>query len=147
MGELNFRVTRWLNKVLTVHSAVSVSSPSSNQDCQKGAARRFVNRLNREIGREQGDREELNRGLMDSPQLWHFFGVRKYLGGELNSPVVEWFNKGLMSLLSPSSAPGDPSLHTWPHTPFVAWRFHRPSQQAVVTSPAHESCESNLKLW
>eukprot|EP00959_Pyramimonas_sp_CCMP1952_P032885 689509-Pyramimonas_sp.AAC.1 len=75
MGELNFRVTRWLNKVLTVHSAVSVSSPSSNQDCQKGAARRFVNRLNREIGREQGDREELNRGLMDSPQLWHFFGV------------------------------------------------------------------------
>eukprot|EP00976_Prorocentrum_cordatum_P070863 1180098-Prorocentrum_minimum.AAC.1 len=27
-GELNFRVTRWLNKVLTVNSTVSVSSPA-----------------------------------------------------------------------------------------------------------------------
>eukprot|EP00976_Prorocentrum_cordatum_P034882 709117-Prorocentrum_minimum.AAC.1 len=28
-------------------------------------------------------------------------GVRKYLGGELNSPVAEWLNKGLMSASSP----------------------------------------------
>eukprot|EP00976_Prorocentrum_cordatum_P053403 1077677-Prorocentrum_minimum.AAC.1 len=27
MGELNFRVTRWLNKVFTVNSTASVSSP------------------------------------------------------------------------------------------------------------------------
>ena len=46
--------------------------------------------------------ERPNKGLMDNPQLWHFFGVRKYLGGELNSPVVEWLNKGLMSVSSPN---------------------------------------------
>eukprot|EP00976_Prorocentrum_cordatum_P067080 1178580-Prorocentrum_minimum.AAC.1 len=40
---------------------------------------------------------------MDNPQLWHFFGFRKYLGGELNSPVVEWLNKGLMSVWSPTN--------------------------------------------
>eukprot|EP00959_Pyramimonas_sp_CCMP1952_P239503 5005529-Pyramimonas_sp.AAC.1 len=42
--------------------------------------------------------EWLNKGLMGNPQLGHFFGVRKYSGGELrNSPVVEWLNKGLMA--------------------------------------------------
>eukprot|EP00959_Pyramimonas_sp_CCMP1952_P398471 8349420-Pyramimonas_sp.AAC.1 len=35
---------------------------------------------------------------MDHSQLWCFFGVRKDLGGELNSPVVERLNKGLMSV-------------------------------------------------
>eukprot|EP00959_Pyramimonas_sp_CCMP1952_P387599 8123124-Pyramimonas_sp.AAC.1 len=29
VGELNFRVTRWLNKVLMVHFTVSASSPSA----------------------------------------------------------------------------------------------------------------------
>eukprot|EP00976_Prorocentrum_cordatum_P101762 1192776-Prorocentrum_minimum.AAC.1 len=38
---------------------------------------------------------------MDNPRLGHFFGVRNYLGGELNSPVVEWLNKGLMAVSSP----------------------------------------------
>eukprot|EP00959_Pyramimonas_sp_CCMP1952_P079724 1667406-Pyramimonas_sp.AAC.1 len=38
---------------------------------------------------------------MDNPQLGHFFGVRKYWGGEFNSPVVEWLNKGLMAVSSP----------------------------------------------
>eukprot|EP00959_Pyramimonas_sp_CCMP1952_P301854 6315955-Pyramimonas_sp.AAC.1 len=33
---------------------------------------------------------------MDNSQLWHFFGVRNDLGGELNSPVVDWLNRGLM---------------------------------------------------
>eukprot|EP00959_Pyramimonas_sp_CCMP1952_P353825 7413229-Pyramimonas_sp.AAC.1 len=37
----------------------------------------------------------------DNSQLGHFFGVRIYFGGELNSPVVEWLNKDLMSMLSP----------------------------------------------
>ena len=47
--------------------------------------------------------EWLNKGLMDNSQLWHFFGVRKYLGGELtNSPVAELLNKGLMSVRSPN---------------------------------------------
>eukprot|EP00976_Prorocentrum_cordatum_P078465 1183123-Prorocentrum_minimum.AAC.7 len=42
--------------------------------------------------------ERLNKGLMDKPQLRRFFGVRKYLGGELsNSPVVERRNNDLMS--------------------------------------------------
>eukprot|EP00959_Pyramimonas_sp_CCMP1952_P350522 7344090-Pyramimonas_sp.AAC.1 len=45
--------------------------------------------------------EWLNRGLIDNPQLWHFFGVHEYLGGELNSTVVEWLNKGLMAASSP----------------------------------------------
>eukprot|EP00976_Prorocentrum_cordatum_P101135 1192494-Prorocentrum_minimum.AAC.2 len=39
---------------------------------------------------------------MDNPQLWHLFGLRKYLDGELNSPVVEWLNKGLTAAWSPS---------------------------------------------
>eukprot|EP00976_Prorocentrum_cordatum_P052574 1060355-Prorocentrum_minimum.AAC.3 len=39
---------------------------------------------------------------MDSSQLWHFFGVRNDLRGELNSPVVEWLNKGLISASSPN---------------------------------------------
>eukprot|EP00959_Pyramimonas_sp_CCMP1952_P433098 9069166-Pyramimonas_sp.AAC.1 len=39
---------------------------------------------------------------MDDSQLWHFFGVRKDLGGELNIPVVEWLNKGLMSVSNPT---------------------------------------------
>eukprot|EP00959_Pyramimonas_sp_CCMP1952_P136952 2865720-Pyramimonas_sp.AAC.1 len=39
---------------------------------------------------------------MDNPQLGHFFGVRKYLGGESNSPVVERLNKGLTAAWSPS---------------------------------------------
>eukprot|EP00959_Pyramimonas_sp_CCMP1952_P022698 476777-Pyramimonas_sp.AAC.1 len=30
---------------------------------------------------------------MDDSQLGHFFGVGKYSGGELNSPVAEWLNK------------------------------------------------------
>eukprot|EP00959_Pyramimonas_sp_CCMP1952_P437596 9162121-Pyramimonas_sp.AAC.1 len=35
--------------------------------------------------------------MMDNSRLWHFFGVRKYLGVELNYPVVEWLiDKGLM---------------------------------------------------
>eukprot|EP00959_Pyramimonas_sp_CCMP1952_P366137 7668559-Pyramimonas_sp.AAC.1 len=29
VGELNYRVTRWFNKVLMVNSTVSVSSPSA----------------------------------------------------------------------------------------------------------------------
>eukprot|EP00976_Prorocentrum_cordatum_P092581 1189013-Prorocentrum_minimum.AAC.1 len=33
---------------------------------------------------------------MDNPQCWHFFGVRKYLGGESNFLVVEWLHRGLM---------------------------------------------------
>eukprot|EP00976_Prorocentrum_cordatum_P106114 1194386-Prorocentrum_minimum.AAC.1 len=40
--------------------------------------------------------EQLNRGLMDSSQLGHFFGICKYVGGESNSPVVERLNRGLM---------------------------------------------------
>eukprot|EP00959_Pyramimonas_sp_CCMP1952_P064463 1345983-Pyramimonas_sp.AAC.1 len=28
-------------------------------------------------------------------------GLREYLGGELNSPVAEWLNKGLMSASNP----------------------------------------------
>eukprot|EP00959_Pyramimonas_sp_CCMP1952_P191176 3997583-Pyramimonas_sp.AAC.1 len=38
--------------------------------------------------------EWLTKGLLDSSQLGHFFGLRKRLGGELNSPVVEWLTKG-----------------------------------------------------
>eukprot|EP00976_Prorocentrum_cordatum_P002817 54638-Prorocentrum_minimum.AAC.2 len=34
---------------------------------------------------------------MDNPQLGHFFGVRKYLGGELIFLVAGWLNKGLMA--------------------------------------------------
>eukprot|EP00976_Prorocentrum_cordatum_P051816 1046484-Prorocentrum_minimum.AAC.1 len=34
-------------------------------------------------------------------QLGGSFGVRTYLGGELNSPVVEWLNKGLMFVHRP----------------------------------------------
>eukprot|EP00959_Pyramimonas_sp_CCMP1952_P433139 9069975-Pyramimonas_sp.AAC.1 len=46
-------------------------------------------------------------GLTDDSQLWHFFGVRNYLGGEVNSPVVEWLNKGLkMTVSSPTDPPG-----------------------------------------
>eukprot|EP00976_Prorocentrum_cordatum_P102020 1192876-Prorocentrum_minimum.AAC.2 len=44
--------------------------------------------------------EWLDRGLMDNPQLWHFFGVRKYSGGQLNSPVVERLDRGLMAVSS-----------------------------------------------
>eukprot|EP00959_Pyramimonas_sp_CCMP1952_P390509 8183318-Pyramimonas_sp.AAC.1 len=33
-------------------------------------------------------------------------GVRKYLGGELNSPVVDWLNKGLMTVSSPTDLGG-----------------------------------------
>eukprot|EP00959_Pyramimonas_sp_CCMP1952_P205129 4289487-Pyramimonas_sp.AAC.1 len=51
--------------------------------------------------------EGLNKGLMDNPQLGHFFGVRKYLGGESrNSPVAEWLDKGLItSASSPTACP------------------------------------------
>eukprot|EP00959_Pyramimonas_sp_CCMP1952_P326337 6831020-Pyramimonas_sp.AAC.1 len=41
------------------------------------------------------------RGLMGNSQIWLFFGARKYLGGELNSPVAERLKKRLMSVLSP----------------------------------------------
>eukprot|EP00959_Pyramimonas_sp_CCMP1952_P081982 1712868-Pyramimonas_sp.AAC.1 len=46
--------------------------------------------------------ERLNRGLTDNPQLRHFFGVRKYLRGELNSPLVERLNKGSTAAWSPT---------------------------------------------
>eukprot|EP00959_Pyramimonas_sp_CCMP1952_P113672 2376432-Pyramimonas_sp.AAC.1 len=46
--------------------------------------------------------EQLNKGLMDKSQLGRFFGIRKYLAGELrNSPVAEWL-KGLMTAWSPT---------------------------------------------
>ena len=51
--------------------------------------------------------EWLTRSLTDNPQIWHFFGVCKDLGGELNSSVVEWLNKGLMSVSS------EPSANNW----------------------------------
>eukprot|EP00959_Pyramimonas_sp_CCMP1952_P064462 1345982-Pyramimonas_sp.AAC.1 len=41
------------------------------------------------------------RGLADNPHLWLLFGVCKYSGGESNSPVAEWLNKGLMSASNP----------------------------------------------
>eukprot|EP00959_Pyramimonas_sp_CCMP1952_P111462 2331435-Pyramimonas_sp.AAC.1 len=41
---------------------------------------------------------------MESSHLCHFFGLRKCLDGELNSPVVEWLNKGLMSVPSPNDS-------------------------------------------
>eukprot|EP00959_Pyramimonas_sp_CCMP1952_P411691 8627468-Pyramimonas_sp.AAC.1 len=34
--------------------------------------------------------EWLNKGLMDNPQIWHFFGARKYLGGIEFASGVEW---------------------------------------------------------
>eukprot|EP00959_Pyramimonas_sp_CCMP1952_P223851 4680763-Pyramimonas_sp.AAC.1 len=37
---------------------------------------------------------------MRSSHLWSFFGVRKQFRGELNPPVVEWLNKGLISVSS-----------------------------------------------
>eukprot|EP00976_Prorocentrum_cordatum_P029692 604475-Prorocentrum_minimum.AAC.1 len=40
---------------------------------------------------------------MDNPQLGRFSGLRKYSGGESNSPVVEWRNKGLTAVSSPTS--------------------------------------------
>eukprot|EP00959_Pyramimonas_sp_CCMP1952_P012877 272318-Pyramimonas_sp.AAC.1 len=40
------------------------------------------------------------KGLTGDSHLWHFFGVGKYLGGESNSPGVEWLNKGVMSVFS-----------------------------------------------
>eukprot|EP00959_Pyramimonas_sp_CCMP1952_P369031 7729731-Pyramimonas_sp.AAC.1 len=39
---------------------------------------------------------------MDNPQLGHFYGVRKYFGGDSNSPVAEWLDKGLMAVSSPA---------------------------------------------
>eukprot|EP00959_Pyramimonas_sp_CCMP1952_P183216 3830524-Pyramimonas_sp.AAC.1 len=39
---------------------------------------------------------------MDDSQLGRFSGVRKDLGGESNSAVVEWLNRGLMSASSPN---------------------------------------------
>eukprot|EP00959_Pyramimonas_sp_CCMP1952_P465814 9488960-Pyramimonas_sp.AAC.1 len=67
----------------------------------------------------------LKRGLlMDNPQLGHFFGARKYLGGELDSPVVEWLNKGLMAAWGPTRA----HLHT------VGERFslHQAAEAALL---------------
>eukprot|EP00959_Pyramimonas_sp_CCMP1952_P005001 104787-Pyramimonas_sp.AAC.2 len=43
--------------------------------------------------------EWLNRGLMDNPQLGHFFGVRKYLRGEMNS--LQWLKQGLNGSVEP----------------------------------------------
>eukprot|EP00959_Pyramimonas_sp_CCMP1952_P062030 1296283-Pyramimonas_sp.AAC.1 len=34
---------------------------------------------------------------MDHSQLRRFFGIRKYLGGEQNSPVVEQLTKGSLA--------------------------------------------------
>eukprot|EP00959_Pyramimonas_sp_CCMP1952_P111272 2327756-Pyramimonas_sp.AAC.1 len=39
---------------------------------------------------------------MDSSQLWHCFGARKYLGGELNSPVAKRLNRGLTTAWGPT---------------------------------------------
>eukprot|EP00976_Prorocentrum_cordatum_P053957 1088222-Prorocentrum_minimum.AAC.1 len=45
----------------------------------------------------------------------------KCLGGELNSPVVEWLNKGLMATLSPNNAPAIPAAASaCPRLPFTA---------------------------
>eukprot|EP00959_Pyramimonas_sp_CCMP1952_P071662 1496851-Pyramimonas_sp.AAC.2 len=41
---------------------------------------------------------------MDNSRLGHFFSVDNYLGGELNSPVVEGLTKGLMTVWSPTGA-------------------------------------------
>eukprot|EP00959_Pyramimonas_sp_CCMP1952_P014174 299809-Pyramimonas_sp.AAC.1 len=41
-------------------------------------------------------------GLTDNSRLGHFFSDRAYLGGELNSPVVERLNKGLTAAQSPT---------------------------------------------
>eukprot|EP00976_Prorocentrum_cordatum_P013605 271618-Prorocentrum_minimum.AAC.1 len=41
---------------------------------------------------------------MNDSQLGHFFGGGEYLGGELNSPVVEWLNKGSTAVWNPSFA-------------------------------------------
>eukprot|EP00959_Pyramimonas_sp_CCMP1952_P129984 2718252-Pyramimonas_sp.AAC.1 len=39
MGELNSRVIRWLNKVLTINYTVSVSSPGARRARRSGSAR------------------------------------------------------------------------------------------------------------
>eukprot|EP00976_Prorocentrum_cordatum_P089016 1187576-Prorocentrum_minimum.AAC.4 len=39
---------------------------------------------------------------MHNSQLGHFLSVRKDLGEDLNSPVVEWLNRSLMAAWSPS---------------------------------------------
>eukprot|EP00976_Prorocentrum_cordatum_P106508 1194466-Prorocentrum_minimum.AAC.4 len=50
---------------------------------------------------------------MANPQLWHFFGVCKDLGGELrNSLVVEWLNKGLMTVSSSTLTAGSAKVAT-----------------------------------
>eukprot|EP00959_Pyramimonas_sp_CCMP1952_P147650 3089718-Pyramimonas_sp.AAC.1 len=35
------------------------------------------------------------KGSTGNSRVWHFFSVRRYFGGEFDSPVVKWPNKGL----------------------------------------------------
>eukprot|EP00959_Pyramimonas_sp_CCMP1952_P197069 4121040-Pyramimonas_sp.AAC.1 len=64
-------------------------------------------------------------------------GVRKYLGGELDSPVVEWLNKGLMAVSCPTRG-GDESGQ-----PLYKPRSRRPkmpstsTQQSTVVDGRH----------
>eukprot|EP00976_Prorocentrum_cordatum_P106645 1194494-Prorocentrum_minimum.AAC.4 len=124
-GELNFRVIRWLYKVLTVNSTVSVSSPTRPaQFCKEALSRltsggvasrglngqlstRAVFRVRKYLGGELifPVVKWHPEGLTENSQVWRSFSVCKYLGGELNSPVVEWLNKGLMSVSNPTVRP------------------------------------------
>eukprot|EP00976_Prorocentrum_cordatum_P091262 1188453-Prorocentrum_minimum.AAC.1 len=80
-GKLNYRVVRWLDKVLTVNSTVSVSSPTRRTF---NARKELTGKLNYRVVRW------LNKGSTRT------YGVRKELTGKSNSRVVmRRLNKGL----------------------------------------------------
>eukprot|EP00976_Prorocentrum_cordatum_P014208 283877-Prorocentrum_minimum.AAC.2 len=54
----------------------------------------------------------ISRALTGGARLGCFFGVCEYLGGELNSPVVERRNKGLMAARRPNNL-GESRILQW----------------------------------
>eukprot|EP00959_Pyramimonas_sp_CCMP1952_P389326 8158017-Pyramimonas_sp.AAC.1 len=55
--------------------------------------------------RRQGGTRAAAKLVTDDSHLRHVFGVRKYFGGESNSPVVGWLKKGLTTVFPPQLIP------------------------------------------
>eukprot|EP00959_Pyramimonas_sp_CCMP1952_P390360 8179650-Pyramimonas_sp.AAC.1 len=75
----NSPVVEWLIKNKGLMASASPTRSATLGKCEQ--AQIFAGKFNSPVV------ERLNKGLMDNPQLWHFFGARKDSGGELNSPV------------------------------------------------------------
>eukprot|EP00959_Pyramimonas_sp_CCMP1952_P170877 3570787-Pyramimonas_sp.AAC.1 len=92
MGELNFRVTRWLNKVYKVNSCVALVSTKSASPMVDSVAHSIepatLAHCWGTLTQCWGTLSQCWGTLANCLGLRRSFGARKHFGGESNSPEV-----------------------------------------------------------